>query len=156
MLASGQSLTRGVGVCVKTIVLPSGDQSKSWSLKLPPTWKSPLVNWRGARFPSASFSIGTTHSRFILRFSSTTFASFFSFLAFSSASVGGSGITKAIHWPSGDQRKPPASDFRSVSCSASPPSARISQRLFFSVRREANAIQCPLGDHCGLLQDFSP
>src|SRR3970040_2427736 len=141
------------------MVLPSGDQSNP-----PATWKSPLLTWRASRFPAASRATGITQMWFILKLSSTTTASFFSFLAFSSASEGAMGLTKVIHFPSGDQANAPTELFTSESCSASPPSERISERLVFAgacpapaeVRDVVKAIHLPSGDHCGLLHDFSP
>jgi hypothetical protein len=116
-----QSSALGVGTWEKAIVLPSGDQWMRVS-----TLKDPFVSSRGS-----PFAAGTTQIRVILKFSSTTVKSVFSFLARSSAS---SGRRKAIHCPSGDGRNPVIPDFTSVSCSASPPSTRIFQRLLCSPR----------------------
>ena len=95
---------------------------------------------------------------------STTRASLFSLSAFSSSSVFGSVIRKAIALPSGDQsiaRTPP---FSSVSASASPPSTRMRQTLgfgslpslSFGPRPERKAIHFPSGDQAGSVDDLSP
>src|SRR5712692_8077219 len=153
---SGQSFTRGVGTCVKTIVRPSGDQSNQPGTRSLPTLNSPLVSRRAGCFPLASFSTGITHNRCILKRSSTTFASFLPFWAFASSAVSASGIMNAICWLSGDHLKLLTFVFTSVTWRASPPSTRSSQRLFLPDRSDANAIQRPSGDHCGLVQDLSP
>src|SRR4030042_5281959 len=145
-----QSSAPGVGTCEKMMVFPSGDQSQSAALN------SALVKRRASRLPSASFSAGMTQRWLILRFSPTTRASFLAFWSFSSCSLGGADIVKAICFPSGDQARVSTPDLTSVSCSASPPSDRISQILFLPVRLEVKAIEPPSGDHCGLVDDLSP
>src|SRR4030042_2336402 len=112
------------------ILFPSGDQSQSATLK------PAFVRRRASRFPSASFPTGTTQRWLILEFSPTTQASFLAFWSFSSCSLGGSDMVKAICFPSGDQAKPSTPDLTSVRRSASPPSDRISQTLSLPERLE--------------------
>ena len=128
---------------------PSGDQSQ------PLTVKAPSVSRFGSRFPAVSRATGTTQRWFTVSFSPTTRASFLAFLSFSSWSLAGSVMAKAIRVPSGDQAKPPTPVLTSVSCSASPPSARMSQMLFFPDRPDVNAIHRPSGDQAGD-EDLSP
>ncbi len=65
-------------------------------------------------------------------------------------------MVKATEEPSGDQANPPTPLLTSVSISASPPSARMSQRLFLPERSETKASHRPSGDHLGFSDDFSP
>jgi hypothetical protein len=59
-------------------------------------------------------------------------------------------MVKAICLPSGAHSKLRTPLLTSVSCSASPPAARISQTFSFPERLEVNAIHVPSGDHRGL------
>jgi hypothetical protein len=110
--------------------------------------------------PSALRPTGTTYRRCIFQSSSTTRTSRFSLSAFSSSSVRGSGITKAMLRPSGAQRRAVMPPFSSVSCSASPPSTRMRQMFAFGLspgpRAEMNAIHFPSGDQAGAVADLSP
>src|SRR5689334_1157055 len=97
-----------------------------------------------------------THSRSYLTSSSTTRASFLALVRFSSSGVGASGAVKATDLPSGAHLKLVTPVLTSVSRSASPPRARISQTLFLPERDDVKAIHLPSGDHCGLSHDWSP
>src|ERR1700719_5154288 len=137
------------------MALPSGDQLKLWLLET--TWpivKSSFVRSRASRLPLLSRAIGMIHSRVNLKFSSTALASFFALFAFSSASLGGSGIRNAMCSPVGDHLNWPTPVFTSVSCCASPPSIGSSQMLRLPLRLEANAITRPSADHCGFELDL--
>jgi hypothetical protein len=143
---------------------PLGDQSNRPGSPTLPTLVSPGVRTLTGRFPEASFSAGTTHRRILFGASSTTRASRFSFSACSSSSVFGSVSRKAMREPSGDQRGSATPPFSSVSASASPPSARIRQRLGRGSlpslpalpRADTKATHLPSGDQAGAVADFSP
>ena len=110
------------------------------------------------RFPLAFFILGDRNDPKVALpvVLPTTRASFRAFLSFSSWSLGGSAMVKAIRVPSGDQAIPPTPVLTSVSCSASPPSVRMIQTLLLPDRLDVKAIHRPQGDQAGLAADFSP
>lgn len=118
-----------------------------------PRGNFPCVNWC-ASLPCVR-ATGITYRWLILKFSSTTFASFlFAFVLLPFALLGLS--WQATHFPVRRPLEAADAAFHVGERFGSPPSARDQPDVSFAGARRRESHHFPSGDHCGFVQDFSP